>query len=84
MSGDIFARRARWKWLETVFWLAALAATAMFPRQQALLNEIAILGLFALSLDLVLGYAGIISLGHGAFLGVGAYRRRPVRQTFLC
>src|SRR3546814_6966128 len=29
--------------------------------------------LFALSLDLVLGYAGIVSLGHAAFFGVGAY-----------
>jgi branched-chain amino acid transport system permease protein len=38
-----------------------------------ILNEIAILALFALSLDLILGYAGIVSLGHAAFLGVGAY-----------
>ena len=38
-----------------------------------LINEIAILALFALSLDLILGYAGIISLGHAAFFGVGAY-----------
>jgi ABC-type branched-subunit amino acid transport system permease subunit len=39
----------------------------------ALINEIAILALFALSLDLILGYAGIVSLGHAAFFGVGAY-----------
>ncbi len=38
-----------------------------------ILNEIAILALFALSLDLILGYAGIISLGHAAFFGFGAY-----------
>ena len=38
-----------------------------------ILNEIAILALFALSLDLILGYAGIISLGHAAFFGLGAY-----------
>ena len=38
-----------------------------------LLNEIAILALFALSLDLILGYAGIVSLGHAAFFGIGAY-----------
>jgi branched-chain amino acid transport system permease protein len=36
-------------------------------------NEIAILALFALSLDLILGYAGIVSLGHAAFFGIGAY-----------
>ena len=39
----------------------------------ALINEVAILALFALSLDLILGYAGIVSLGHAAFFGVGAY-----------
>ena len=38
-----------------------------------MLNEIAIVALFALSLDLILGYAGIISLGHAAFFGFGAY-----------
>ena len=42
--------------------------------QHALLvNEIAIVALFALSLDLILGYAGIVSLGHAAFFGFGAY-----------
>jgi branched-chain amino acid transport system permease protein len=38
-----------------------------------MVNEMAIVALFALSLDLVLGYAGIVSLGHAAFLGFGAY-----------
>ena len=43
-------------------------------RQHALLiNEIAIVALFAMSLDLILGYAGIVSLGHAAFFGFGAY-----------
>jgi branched-chain amino acid transport system permease protein len=37
------------------------------------MTEILRLGLFALSLDLILGYAGIVSLGHAAFFGVGAY-----------
>lgn len=55
------------------FWVAALVAPFLFPRQMLILNEIAILGLFALSLDLILGFAGIVSLGHAAFLGMGAY-----------
>ena len=38
-----------------------------------IINEIAIVALFALSLDLILGYTGIVSLGHAAFLGFGAY-----------
>ena len=54
--------------------MAGLAASWFALGGHALLaNEIAILALFALSLDLILGYAGIISLGHAAFFGVGAY-----------
>jgi branched-chain amino acid transport system permease protein len=53
--------------------VAAIAAPFLFPRQLLILNEIAILALFALSLDLILGFAGIVSLGHAAFLGMGAY-----------
>src|SRR2546430_12647271 len=67
------AARARWRPLEIVFWLAALASIFLFPGKHLILTEIAILGLFALSLDLILGYAGIISLGHAAFFGFGAY-----------
>ena len=52
--------------------LAALALL-VFPQQAALWNEIAILALFAISLDLVLGYAGILTLGHAAFFGTGCY-----------
>ena len=59
--------------LEVAFWIVAAACVVVLPRQALLLNEIAILALFALSLDLVLGYAGILSLGHAAFLGSGAY-----------
>jgi branched-chain amino acid transport system permease protein len=59
--------------LEIAFWALAFAAVWLFPRKLLILNEIAILGLFALSLDLLLGYAGILSLGHAAFLGLGAY-----------
>jgi branched-chain amino acid transport system permease protein len=70
---DALARRTRWRWAETVFWLAAFGTLLLPSGKFLLLNEIAILALFALSLDLILGYAGIVSLGHAAFLGVGAY-----------
>ncbi len=72
-AADSLARRARWRWPEIVFWLLALAAIAAPAGKHLILNEIAILALFALSLDLILGYAGIISLGHAAFFGFGAY-----------
>ncbi|MBL6614295.1 MAG: branched-chain amino acid ABC transporter permease [Reyranella sp.] len=67
------ARRARWRPAEILFWLLAFAAVFLPPGKHLLLNEVAILALFALSLDLILGYAGIISLGHAAFFGTGAY-----------
>ena len=67
------ARRARWRWPEIVFWLVAFGALLMPSGKYLILNEIAILALFALSLDLILGYAGIVSLGHAAFFGLGAY-----------
>src|SRR5258707_9030833 len=67
------ARRARWRPFEYAFWLAALASVFLLPGRPLILTEIAWLALFALSLDLILGYAGIISLGHAAFFGLGSY-----------
>jgi len=64
---------SRWRWWEVALWLAIWAVPLGFAQHAALVNEIAILALFALSLDLILGYAGIVSLGHAAFFGVGAY-----------
>ena len=58
---------------EAVFWLALLAAYFLLPGYRVLGSQILIAALFCLSLDLVLGYAGIVSLGHAAFFGVGAY-----------
>lgn len=66
-------RRARWRWPEIVFWLAILLLILGLPSRAGIINEILIAGLFALSLDLILGLAGIVSLGHAAFLGLGAY-----------
>jgi branched-chain amino acid transport system permease protein len=63
----------RWRWHEPLFWLLAFAAPALMPGHAVIVNEIAIVALFAVSLDLVLGYTGIVSLGHAAFLGFGAY-----------
>ena len=71
--GDQLRRLARWRASETVFWLLAVAMIFLFPNRYLILTEIAWLALFALSLDLILGYAGIVSLGHAAFFGVGAY-----------
>ena len=64
---------SRWRAWEIALWLAIWAMPVLLPAHAALINEIAILALFALSLDMILGYAGIVSLGHAAFFGVGAY-----------
>ncbi|MEJ1156795.1 branched-chain amino acid ABC transporter permease [Prosthecomicrobium sp. N25] len=71
--GRALARRGRWGVLEVLFWLAAASTLWLLPDRHLILNEIAIIGLFAVSLDLILGYAGIVSLGHAAFFGLGAY-----------
>jgi branched-chain amino acid transport system permease protein len=67
-------RRARLSPYEVAFWLAALCVPYLFfPTYLSLASQIAITALFCISLDLILGYAGIISLGHAAFFGIGAY-----------
>src|SRR3954466_9394141 len=65
--------RARWRAAEIAFWTAALACAFLFPSRYLIMTDIVRLALFALSLDLILGYAGIVSLGHAAFFGAGAY-----------
>src|SRR5436190_19462468 len=63
----------RWRTIEFVFWLATLLPFVATPDYLVLASQIAVTALFALSLDLILGYAGIVSLGHAAFFGFGAY-----------
>ena len=66
-------QHARWRGSEISFWIVALACGILFPSRYLIMTDILRLALFALSLDLILGYAGIVSLGHAAFFGVGAY-----------
>src|SRR5689334_21747218 len=71
MSG--YTSDPRIQWPEWLPWVAALAFFFTMPEYLALGSRILIYILFALSLDLILGYAGIITLGHSAFFGLGAY-----------
>lgn len=66
-------QRERWGTSEIAFWLALVAVYFVFPKNLLFASQILITGLFALSLDLILGYAGIVTLGHAAFFGLGAY-----------
>jgi branched-chain amino acid transport system permease protein len=63
----------RWRWTEIAFWLATLLPFVLAPNYLLLASQVAITALFALSLDLILGFSGIVSLGHAAYFGVGAY-----------
>ena len=72
VSSDAMAR-ARWRPSEIAFWILAGSCVFLFPSRYLIMTDIVRLALFALSLDLILGYAGIVSLGHAAFFGVGAY-----------
>jgi branched-chain amino acid transport system permease protein len=63
----------RWQWSEVAFWLATLLPFVLTPSYLVLASQIAITALFVLSLDLILGFCGIVSLGHAAYFGVGAY-----------
>ncbi len=67
------AAQGRWRWPEAVFWLVAASTLVVFPHSLVLASQVLIAGLFALSLDLILGLGGIVSLGHAAFFGLGAY-----------
>src|SRR3982750_4255762 len=66
-------RQARWHYGGAPFWLIVLPCGFLFPTRYLIMTDILRLALFAMSLDLILGYAGIVSLGHAAFFGVGAY-----------
>ncbi len=68
-----FRALARWNAVEFLFWLALAGCYFVPDMDLVLISQIYIWGLFAMSLDLLLGYRGIASLGHAAFFGLGAY-----------
>ncbi len=72
-AGRFLAARHRLRPIEALPWLVALAAFFLFPDRMMLGSQALIMILFALSLDLILGFAGIVTLGHAAFFGIGAY-----------
>jgi branched-chain amino acid transport system permease protein len=73
MARSVFARRSRRRWTEIAFWLAVVVSIVVFPTHLILITQLLIVGLFAASFDLLVGYTGIASLGHAAFFGIGAY-----------
>ncbi|HEX3710099.1 MAG TPA: branched-chain amino acid ABC transporter permease [Pseudolabrys sp.] len=72
-AAEYLMRRHRFGWPEALPWLIALACFFLFPDRMTFGGQVLIMVMFALSLDLILGYAGIVTLGHAAFFGIGAY-----------
>src|SRR6185437_1254078 len=72
-AAEFLLHRHHFIWPEALPWLLAIAAFFVFPDRMTIGTQVLIMIMFALSLDLILGYAGIITLGHAAFFGIGAY-----------
>src|ERR1700693_3094011 len=68
-----FAGRHRFRMWEALPRGLALAAFYLFPDRMTFGSQVLVMVLFALSLDLILGFAGIVTLGQAAYFGVGAY-----------
>jgi len=81
-ASAFFERQVRWRPLEYAVWLAALLPFVVAPSYLSLASQVAITALFALSLDLLVGYAGLVSLGHAAFFGIGAYTAGLIAKHF--
>src|SRR5215475_13354234 len=75
------ATKQRWQPIESVFWLATLLPFVLVPTYLTLASQIAITAIFAVSLDLIMGYAGLVSLGHAAYFGFGAYAAGLIAKT---
>ncbi|HEX4928432.1 MAG TPA: branched-chain amino acid ABC transporter permease [Burkholderiales bacterium] len=82
-ASAFFAGQVRWHAAEVAFWLATLLPFVAAPSYLSLASQIAITALFALSLDLILGYGGLVSLGHAAYFGVGAYTAGLLSKHWL-
>src|ERR1700722_8410893 len=76
------ATRHRLRLWEALPWLIAVAAFFIFPDRMVFGSQVLVMVLFALSLDLILGFAGIVSLGHAAFFGIGAYAAALLTQRW--
>jgi branched-chain amino acid transport system permease protein len=70
---EFMTRRHRFYLGEALPWILVVAAFFLFPDRITFGTQVLIAIMFTLSLDLILGYAGIVTLGHAAFFGIGAY-----------
>jgi branched-chain amino acid transport system permease protein len=71
--GAALASKHRFRPIEALPLAALLAVPLLGPEYFALGTQVVIAVIFALSLDLLVGFAGIVTLGHSIFFGIGAY-----------
>lgn len=72
-SANALIRRHRFRLFELLPWICIIVAFYLFPGDRGFMVQVLVLILFALSVDLIVGYAGIVTLGHTAYFGTGAY-----------
>ena len=73
LPADSMLSRHRWSRGEFVFLAVALACWFAFPEYLSLGTSVLVMVILVLSFDLLLGFAGVLSLGHAVFFGLGAY-----------
>jgi branched-chain amino acid transport system permease protein len=69
-GGGVTAQRVAVGFALVLLALFPLAGTTFYTE---LVTKVMVLAIFALSLDLLVGYTGLVSFGHAAFYGIGAY-----------
>jgi len=65
--------RHRWSAAEAVWFASALACFFAFPEYLTLGTAVLVMALLVLSYDLLLGFSGVLSLGHAVYFGLGAF-----------
>jgi branched-chain amino acid transport system permease protein len=73
LRGSKALDRYRLRWPELLPIPGAIAVYFLFPHYLVFAASVMVMALFALSLDLIIGFAGLLTLGHGVFFGIGAY-----------
>ena len=73
LTGSNALDRYRWRWPEGLPIAGIAAVYVLFPNYLVFAASVIVMAMFALSLDLIIGFAGILTLGHGVFFGLGAY-----------
>ena len=73
VKGSHALERARFRWGEAAPLVVGVACFFLFPNYLVFGASVLTMALFTVSLDLIIGFAGVLTLGHGVFYGSGAY-----------